>query len=377
MNSSILFLGRPSVAHRASNTIKVVLDLGFNFSIECSDYEKLSQKTAINRLICALLLPLSICNALIKLILAETVYILPCNYSFSIYVLMSLARILQKRVISDFYISLYDKKVSELNNSHEPSIKSRLWLAKDYLLLKLSTDIIFLSRSESIYYHQVINCPINKQKISILPLCIDCFKVSSIDRSRNKTIHKEFHLCWWGSSLPLHGLETIILSMNYLKKHDIILTLCPNKENSFDKYSNLIRDLGLSTTISIRTDLDFRSNTLPNFLVEHCDIALGVFGTSNKAKNVMLNKIVEALCLGVPIITMNNNAISELLRPGIDLITCDNTPEKLAKCILDASTGNYQLNEIAHHGYARYNEVFSLNRFKLNMKNLLFSAKSL
>lgn len=164
--------------------------------------------------------------------------------------------------------------------------------------------------------------------------------------------------------------------MNYLKNYDIILTLCPNKENSFIKYSNLIRSLNLSTTISIRTDLDFRSNTLPNFLVEHCDIALGVFGTSNKAKNVMLNKIVEALCLRVPIITMNNTAISELLRPGIDLITCDNTPGKLAKCILDASAGNYPLNEIAHYGYARYNELFSFNQFKLNMKNLLLPSKS-
>jgi glycosyltransferase involved in cell wall biosynthesis len=376
MNSSILFLGTPSVAHRASNTIKVVLDLGFNFSIECSDYENLSQKTAIKRLICALLLPLSICNAIIKLILAKTVYVLPCNYSFSIFFLMLLARLLQKRVITDFYISLYDKKVSELNNLHEQSIKSMLWFVKDYLLLKLSTDVIFLSKSESIYYLNAINCSINQHKISIVPLCIDNFKINSINRSRNNSIQKKFHLCWWGSSLPLHGLETIILSMNYLKNYDIILTLCPNKENSFIKYSNLIRSLNLSTTISIRTDLDFRSNTLPNFLVEHCDIALGVFGTSNKAKNVMLNKIVEALCLRVPIITMNNTAISELLRPGIDLITCDNTPEKLAKCILDASAGNYPLNEIAHHGYARYNELFSFNQFKLNMKNLLLPSKS-
>ena len=98
-------------------------------------------------------------------------------------------------------------------------------------------------------------------------------------------------------------------------------------------YETQIEKLELGKLVALRQDLKFIDSSLPRYLIENCDLALGIFGDTEKAKAAVPNKLIEALTLGIPSLTMSTSALEEFFEPGVDFWTCESSPEAIADAI--------------------------------------------
>jgi len=65
---------------------------------------------------------------------------------------------------------------------------------------------------------------------------------------------------------------------------------------------------------------------------------LGIFGNTDKARNAVPNKLIEALSMGIPTLTMNS-CFKRVLYEKIDLWACEPTPASIAESILTIAGG--------------------------------------
>ena len=91
--------------------------------------------------------------------------------------------------------------------------------------------------------------------------------------------------------------------------------------------------------VFLRKDLNFADCSLPNYLVNNCDLALGIFGNTDKAYNTVPNKLIEALSMGIPTLTLSSSALKEFFEPEKDLWSCQPDPEAIAETIIAIAEG--------------------------------------
>jgi len=280
---------------------------------------------------------------LVKAFFADVIYLPPMSSRFITSALLA-KKLLRKKLIIEMYISLYDTLVRDrkLENS---SRQAKTLYKKDVLALKHSDFIIHTALHEVSYWETFLNIKIDKSKVFISPIFSTQtlpLQVPFTERSRST-----LRICWWGTFIPLHGLENIIYAMKILKEKEVQFecTLFGVNDPLFNDYLSLIQNWKLNSHVSLRSDLSFLDGSLPNYLLENCELALGVFGSTEKAKNIVPNKLIEALSMGIPSLTMNSPALKEFFDPEVDLWTCGSDPESIAESILSINQGTaYPVN---------------------------------
>jgi glycosyltransferase involved in cell wall biosynthesis len=124
---------------------------------------------------------------------------------------------------------------------------------------------------------------------------------------------------FFGTYVPLHGIETIIDAAHELRNdHDITVCLIGNGQ-MFSKLRERAKQLDLQTT--------FISDWVaPDELVRHikaAHVCLGVFGTTAKAARVIPYKVFDAAAVGRAIVTRDSPAIREIFTDGESALLCD------------------------------------------------------
>ena len=130
---------------------------------------------------------------------------------------LNLASIFKKKIIVDFYISIYDTEILDYKTYKPGSNKADYFYKIDYNLLKKANYIFFLNKTEATYYLSIFKIDYDSSKHIILPLCIEDKPFCKLNYFNSN--NKVFNICWWGNYLPLHGLENILESIFYLKKN--------------------------------------------------------------------------------------------------------------------------------------------------------------
>jgi glycosyltransferase involved in cell wall biosynthesis len=345
----ILLYGRSNVAYRSENLIKLLLDDGYNISwINPSFYGQevdkpnFLAKVAYKLVSKFILVTETVCKAA----LADVIYLLPMN-SYFISRILLMASLFKKKLIAEPYISLYDTIVRDKKEASESSRICRILKRRDRRVLTEPDYIIHISNYEIGYWEKILNITVNRDKVFIAPLFNEANQASEVLK-RSFMQDGILRICWWGGAFPLHGLDNILQAMRLLKKKDIIFTcnLFGAENKFFYIYDKLIRsDRQLNQFISIRKDLKFSDHSLPGYLVNNCDLALGIFGNTEKALAGTPNKVVEALSMRIPTLTMNSPLIEEFFDSDVDLWTCDPSPEAIAEAITAIVNGRaYPVN---------------------------------
>lgn len=366
-----VYLSGTSVgSYRAQNIIKSFLDGKIDFVYFPQLYFKPRLKLlSLNRFIYALCIFFTIPIRIYLIALSNCLFLLPMNAGIVTAFDILIAKLFGKKIIVDFYISQYDTLVNDRKVCSKKSWGARKAYFKDRFLMKFSDRLIFLNKAESVYYHDVVAVNVVKNKVVIVPLCVDYRK--EVFQEPKVSLSDELNICWWGTYIPLHGLKVVFDALKLLNEPRIKLYLFGDSDKKAIPYKALVNDLGLSEIVHFEHSFSFSNGKLAPELMRICDISLGNFGDSIKARTVLVNKVIDSLSLGLPCLTIETLACKELLEEGKGVIYCEPEVHSIAAQIKKCHENKTQLRSIGKAGQEIFFEKFSYDSFSLQMHQLI------
>jgi glycosyltransferase involved in cell wall biosynthesis len=258
-----------------------------------------------------------------------------------------------KKMIVDFFISFYDTEVKDYHHYDAKSRKAKAARNADRHALLGSRLVLFLTKAERNYYTKLLSVDLTKINTCIVPVCVNEKPEASLDYFKDK--RDTLNLCWCGSYVPLQGLDIIIRSTALLRDSASLqfhLYIWGASEERGKPWLSLISELHLENYITVHNQWDSKQ-AWEDFTAKTCDISLGIFGSSQKAKTVLAQKVVDAAAFRTPCITAHSAGLSEYFTGTDDVWTCDNNPEALVQTIRCIASLDYA--EIKKHIDKAYN----------------------
>jgi len=254
-----------------------------------------------------------------------------------------LARILTgKPIIFDALVSLYDSLVCDRAVISPRSIRAYYFWLIDWLSFHLADHIIVDTNEHGTYFAKTFK--IHSKKITRIFIGSDDEVVFPLPRTHHDdtfTVH--FH----GGFNPLQGVDVIVRAAKILERDQISFTIIGDGQ-TFKEVHALAEKIGVSNVSFINRvpyeELRVRLAT--------ADMSLGIFGSTEKAKRVIPNKVYEALATGTPIVTADTPAIAELLTDREQvLLSAIGDENNLAEKIRELKMDEGLRTRIARRGY--------------------------
>lgn len=218
-----------------------------------------------------------------------------------------------KPVLFNAMVSLFDTFVEDRERFREDSVAARALRRIDRVAFRAADLLVADTRANADFM-----CPLAG---------IDEAAVCYLGAEERLFRHawrrgEDFHVLFVGKPAPLHGLELILDAARRLP--DVAF-----------------RIVGTGQVAHL---LDARPPNVEHVQwVEYEDVpalyagagcALGIFGSSGKAKRVIPHKTFQALAVGAPLITADTPAARELLVDGRDSLLVERSGEALAQAIV-------------------------------------------
>lgn len=221
-----------------------------------------------------------------------------------------------RRIIFDPLISAYDTIVEDRKIIKKGSLLSKIIRYLDKVCMRMS-DIVIADTEEHVEYFSE-QLGVQKSKIKVIPVGADTdiYYPSSSDLKKNKG---KFSVLFQGTYIPLHGIQYIIDAANQLRDHpDIHFTLI-GKGQEYEKILTRSKELQLKniTFVPMIPQDELRNQ------INQCDLCLGIFGETSKAKRVIPNKVYQYLACSKPIITGESQAVKKLLQHKENVYFCE------------------------------------------------------
>jgi glycosyltransferase involved in cell wall biosynthesis len=285
---------------------------------------------------------------------------------------LKIARFFRKKVLYDFYISYYDTFVKDRAIFKIFSKQASYYLNLDRKLVKNSTMLFFLNNSEREYYLELINykVPINSV---ILPLVVEQRAQARLDYFDHINNQKIFNIVWWGTYIPLHGLENVILAIKELIKvnENIHLYIYGDDKAKSIPFQNLVKAELLGEFISFYSNITFLDGQLEDVLIKNGHLAIGSFGSSVKAKTVITNKLLDAVTMQIPVITQPSKGVYEYFSEN-EIFFSSNNPKSIALKIIDImKMDREKILSMTSNALEVYKKEFSYSVFKNKLSEYL------
>ena len=179
-------------------------------------------------------------------------------------------------------------------------------------------------------------------------------------------------LCWTGSYIPLHGLDIILEAFRIVINRGIRckLLIWGDDYNKAKPYIEYINKYGLENRCIVHNEWG-NIKKWRDYMEEHCDVTLGIFGNSTKAKSVVANKVIDGIDFGTPVITGTSTGL-DIYFDSSSLIIIDNSPEILADAIETIYNESFEnIEKMTNKAYDIYKSYFSEDVFSLTLRNII------
>lgn len=261
-------------------------------------------------------------------------------------IIWPLAKLRGVPIIWDAFISLYNTIVEDRELIRKRNPLSFFLYAWEWFACRLSDLVILDTNAHIGYFCQKYFLSSNKFARVFVGAEKEYF---SPDPKFNKANWQsnQLKVLFYGQFIPLHGIEYIITAARILEERNIEFILI-GKGQEEAKISQMLKATPLP---GVRWIPWVSYENLCEW-INKADICLGIFGNSQKACQVIPNKVFQIIVCGKPLITRDSPAIRELLSPernGVYLIP-PAQPEILAKAILEMAknikiTSQYPLHQ--------------------------------
>lgn len=262
----------------------------------------------------------------------------------------------RKRIINDFFISSYDTYVYDRKKAkpYSPAVWWKYF--QDWINFKFSKYLIADTKEHFLYWERLFG-KFNGDLL-IMPVLADKNIYFPIETTKNI----KPKILFFGSFIPLHGIDVILRSLYILEQQNIEYEIeIIGKGQMFHQMQKLHSSLMLKNVTMNGSFID--ENQLA-YKIRNADIILGIFGDSQKAKSVIPNKVYQAMACKKPIITMRSHAIDEFFTSE-EIITCENIPNHLANTIIHAINNREFIKKIATNGYNKFLYLYEETNTKL------------
>lgn len=307
------------------------------------------------------------------IIQADIIIVLPMTQTKPFFVFMlRLARWLNKVIILDFYISVYEAELQRgrITKTDPATVK----MLKHERSAVLGSDlVIFLSRVERKHYLGLLGVNEDSVHSEILPL-ITQERTKALLPYTNTSSKREPLIIWWARlGNPIHGFEVIVEAIKLLidSGFKARFGLYGAGEDEYEDAKTRYPFLVDHESIEFRSDVSFGNGKLGEILEFQADLALGAFGNSTKAKTVVLNKIIESAAYGVPVLTIKSSGLSEVFEDGKSIYYCDPTPPTLAKAIITVFKNRSSNKVVGDNARNVYRKHFSPNAFNERLRVIM------
>ena len=236
-------------------------------------------------------------------------------------------------VVCDPLVSLAATFVDARRRFRAGSPVARALAATDRLALR-SADAVVADTAE----HAKLYRSLGAKRVAVVP-------VGAEERVFRPAWRRpaEFVALFVGKLIPLHGLPTILAAAALAPEIRFRIVGSGQLESELD-----------DDPANVERVPWVAYERLPDEL-GRCGCALGIFGTSPKARRVIPNKVFQALACAAPVVTADTPAARELLVDGESaLLVRPGDPEALAAAVTRLAADAHLADRVAAGGAAAY-----------------------
>ena len=282
-----------------------------------------------------------------------------------------IGRLSGRPVVFDPLASRYETKILDWKRKPEGSPSARWNRAIDRRAFRSADLILADTQTHKDYYCREFGLP--PGKVAVVPVGFDdrVFTRSLAGRRTTESAKtRTFTILFFGSFLPLHGVEVIIEAARQISDVD---------RNVRFHFIGSGQTLGSVRSLASRYELDnvvfegWMSQTqLADRVSEKADICLGIFGRTEKAGRVVPHKVFQAMALGKPVITARTPASQEFFNHRHDIFLCDGAdPSSLAGAVLELKEDAGLRQRVARDGFGLVWEKYRPEALGSGLKDIL------
>lgn len=267
----------------------------------------------------------------------------------------------RKRLLNDFFISNYDTYVYDRKKAMPYSPLVWWKYCQDWINFKFSKYLISDTKEHFLYWERLFGK--FHGNLLVMPVLAD----KSIYFPQETVQNLTPKILFFGSFIPLHGVEVILRAFHILDEQNIKYEAeIIGKGQMFQAMKELHTSLSLK---HIKMDGSFINEVQLATKINEADVILGIFGNSQKAKSVVPNKVYQAMACRKPIITMKSKAIDEFFTSE-EIMTCENSSEHLATAIIAMLKNKDFSDKTATNGYNKF--LYLYQKTEEEMKEFIY-----
>jgi glycosyltransferase involved in cell wall biosynthesis len=268
----------------------------------------------------------------------------------------------RKPVIFDIHSGTHETMI-DWEKARPNGFRAAVYFLCDMITMNMADKIILESQDHIRTWSKRYHVPVSKFEQVFLASDDDIMVEKSAPVSNNGSILVHFH----GEYAPFHGVEVILRAAHLLKDEPIKFQII-GFGTTYEKDMALAQSLGLDNCKFIRW---VPYEELPDTM-SRADVCLGFFGDRQRAREVFTNKVVEAIGVKRPLVTMKNAPVSELLTHEKNvLFTEPGSAESLAEAILRLKNDPALRKRLSENGYAEFQAHCTIDAFTARLSEII------
>jgi len=226
-------------------------------------------------------------------------------------------------------------------------------------------DVVLVDTEDHVAYF-LRQAGLSRRRIIVVPVGAEDGLFYPRESDSHRRDSDGTNVLFYGSMIRLHGADTIIRAAHKIGDPQIRFTLVGRGQMS-EQVESLARQLACrNVTFVPRVPYE----TVPA-LIRNADICLGIFGTTQKARDVVPTKVYQCLAMGKPVVTGDTPATRRLFESGKHLLTvpCGDA-DALAEAIVRLKNDSSLRESLGRAAKNLYSERFSAAALAQRLKPL-------
>ncbi len=263
-------------------------------------------------------------------------------------------------VVFDPLAPRYETKILDRRRRPADSLTARWNWWIDAVAFRLSDIVLADTAAHAAYYASA--CGVPARKLVVVPCgyddaLFDPARAVAIKAQEPASVPAAFTVLFFGSFLPLHGVDAVVEAARAVLRRDPAIRFrFVGSGDTWARARALASDLGAA---NCAFEPWAPQAELPA-LVASADIALGIFGRTDKARRVVPHKVFQSLGMRKPVITARTPAVEEFFAHGENIWLCDEPyAETLADAVIRLKADAALRERLASDGFRTVKERFT------------------